>query len=330
MAEGDVLHVLIDLRLGSMPAMILNTEYPDGTTNAEEAPGAPIALDASDIIAGSFYTNWNYTENATGYYLDVATDISFTTFLAGYENLDVGFVNEYEVVDPLGLVTYYYRVRAYNDYGTSDNSNIISLTSAIIPILDFDGNTYTYVTIGTQQWLVENFRCTHYIDGTAIPNLTLAADWIADATGAYVWYNNNIVNKAGYGALYNWFAVDNAHELGITGWRVPLVADFVTLSTFLGGDALAGGILKETGTTYWSAPNVATNDYGFNLRGGGYRDTAGSFGGQKTYTALWSGTTGVPPTSADNKYLVNSTADFNDSTDPKKYGFSVRLMRDVV
>ena len=68
---------------------------------------------------------------------------------------------------------------------------------------DYDGNTYTEIVIGTQKWLVENLKSTHYRDGTAIPNRTLAADWIAeDGTvghdGAYCAYNNDLGNVPTY------------------------------------------------------------------------------------------------------------------------------------
>lgn len=43
---------------------------------------------------------------------------------------------------------------------------------ATVPtIQDMDNNTYTYVTIGSQQWLVENYKGTTYGDGTPITHL---------------------------------------------------------------------------------------------------------------------------------------------------------------
>ena len=157
----------------------------------------------------------------------------------------------------------------------SENSNIISVKTAF-EVVDVDGNVYNVVTIGSQQWMVENLKTTKYADGTPIPNLTLDADWIAeDGTpghdGAYCWYNNDIANKTPYGALYNWYAVNNAHGLSPTGWRVPTKTDWETLIVNAGGTAIAGEKLREVGPTHWNAINTGTDDYGFKLVASGER-----------------------------------------------------------
>ena len=93
-------------------------------------PGDPTATAATNILSNSFSANWNAVTGASGYYLDVATDAGFTTFVTGYNNLDVGNVTTYSVNTNLTPLTpYYYRVRAYNVNGTSGNSNVISLTT---------------------------------------------------------------------------------------------------------------------------------------------------------------------------------------------------------
>jgi len=92
-------------------------------------PSAPVALNGSEITAITFVANWQATDGATGYYLDVATDAGFTVMVAGFNNLDVGDVL-YKEVDGLGIETeYFYRVRTYNEIGASKNSNIQSLTT---------------------------------------------------------------------------------------------------------------------------------------------------------------------------------------------------------
>ena len=94
-------------------------------------PPAPVATAATNITATSFSANWNASSGADGYLLDVATDSGFTSFVQGYQDLDVGAVLTYSVANwPIGPgTTYYYRVRAYNTDGTSGNSNTITVTT---------------------------------------------------------------------------------------------------------------------------------------------------------------------------------------------------------
>jgi uncharacterized protein (TIGR02145 family) len=206
------------------------------------------------------------------------------------------------------------------------------------PLVDKDGNEYTTVIIGTQEWIVENFKSTKYADGSAIPNITDQTDWANDVIGAYCYYNNDEATyKNDYGALYNWYAVNNIAGLAYlekggvqeTGWRVPTKADTDILVAFLGGAAVAGGHLKEIGTTHWLTPNdSADNSSGFTHLPGGNRDTT-SFGyiGEGGYILT------STEVNALQVYAITSSYDqgsMNDAWTPsKEFGISVRLVRDV-
>jgi uncharacterized protein (TIGR02145 family) len=204
---------------------------------------------------------------------------------------------------------------------------------------DYDGNIYTYITIGTQQWMIQNLRTTHYGDGTVIPNLILNAVWAADLTGAYCWYNNDAVTYADYGPLYNWYAVDNAHGLpyfkrnGVfeAGWRIPANADWITLiDTILGGTLIAGGKLKETGVSHWTAPNTgATNETGFTALAAGARGPAGGFAQLGLYNFLWQSTAFDLTKAYYAAMINNSTVASYNGNDDKNNGMVVRCMRDL-
>ncbi len=87
-------------------------------------------------------------------------------------------------------------------------------------LFDIDGNGYTTVTIGTQVWMVENLRTTKYRDGSTILNAIDNQAWHNPTTGAYCNYDNNANYSQTYGRLYNWYAVNNSHNLAPTGWHV--------------------------------------------------------------------------------------------------------------
>ncbi len=97
------------------------------TPTPAPTPAAPRALRATNVTTSSFTANWNSVSGATGYRLDVSTSNSFTTYVSGYQNFNVGNTTSYNVVGLSAKTTYYYRLRAYNGSGTSPNSNVISV-----------------------------------------------------------------------------------------------------------------------------------------------------------------------------------------------------------
>jgi len=97
------------------------------TPTAAPTPAAPTALTATNVTTNSFAANWSSVGAATGYRLDLATDSSFTTYVPGYQDLDVGNTTSRNVTGLTANTFYYYRVRAYNANGTSPNSNVITV-----------------------------------------------------------------------------------------------------------------------------------------------------------------------------------------------------------
>jgi M6 family metalloprotease-like protein len=97
------------------------------TPKLPNPPAALSANPATNIKQNSFDANWNTSATATGYRLDVATNIDFTSFVTGYNDKDVGNVKTSNVSGLNARTVYYYRLRAYNTGGISVNSNIITL-----------------------------------------------------------------------------------------------------------------------------------------------------------------------------------------------------------
>ena len=131
-------------------------------------------------------------------------------------------------------------------------------------ITDADGNVYTSVTIGTQEWMTENLRTTKYSDGTSIPNVTDDAEWGNLSTGAWSHYDNDSQYEATYGKLYNWYAASNSRNVCPTGWHVPTDSEWTVLEDYLGANehnGVEGKALKAT--SGWEDDGNGTDDYGW-------------------------------------------------------------------
>lgn len=198
-------------------------------------------------------------------------------------------------------------------------------------VTDIDGNVYKTVKIGNQEWFAENLKTTKYRDGSAIPNITDNTAWSSQTAGAYCWYNNDATTyKSTYGALYNFYAVVSSRNLCPTGWHVPTDAEWTTLTNYLGGESVAGGKLKETGTTHWASPNTgATNETGFSALPGGRRNYfSGSFSIIGNY-GLWWGSPEIGTNHAWSRYLSYDLGNVGRSINIEQNGFSVRCLRDL-
>ena len=195
-------------------------------------------------------------------------------------------------------------------------------------VTDIDGNVYHTITIGTQVWMVENLKTTKYRDTTSIPNVIDNTAWSNSNTGAYCDYNNTPSNATTYGRIYNWYTVSDVHNIAPTGWHVPTDAEWSTLTTYLGGESVAGGKLKEIGTTHWESPNTgATNQTGFTALPAGYRIYDGSFRSLGKYGGWWCAREYQAET-ALLRFVYYITSDVSRTGDYKVLGFSVRCVRD--
>ena len=204
-----------------------------------------------------------------------------------------------------------------------------------------DGNEYNWVQIGNQVWMAENLAY--------LPSVNMVADGSEDAAGSYYYvfgYNGTDVNAAKattnyatYGVLYNWTAAMDGEASSTTnpsgiqgvcpaGWHLPSDAEWTELTDYLGGTSVAGGKLKETGTTHWASPNTgATNETGFTALPGGYRidnDSSGDIG----YYGFWWSATGSNAADAWFRYMDYSNSSVSRSNYYKEVGFSVRCVRD--
>jgi uncharacterized protein (TIGR02145 family) len=177
--------------------------------------------------------------------------------------------------------------------------------------------------------MVENLKTTKYTDNINIPLVTDNTAWANLTSSGYCWYNNDASTyKASYGAIYNWYALSTG-KLCPTGWHVPSDGEWTTLTTFLGGENVAGGKLKEAGTTHWLSPNTnATNETGFTALPGGLRGYSnGIFSSIGQYGYWWSSSLDF-----GNQFFVrnlfNNTVLVWKGASDKQAGLSVRCLKD--
>jgi hypothetical protein len=93
-----------------------------------QAPNAPTSPTTTSTGCAGFVASWTASatdathDAATGYLLDVSTD-NFSTFVTGYNGLNVGTLTTYGIGGLSASTTYQWRVRATNSAGTSANAS---------------------------------------------------------------------------------------------------------------------------------------------------------------------------------------------------------------
>lgn len=179
------------------------------------------------------------------------------------------------------------------------------------------------VVIGDQKWSLQNLDVERYRNGDDIPYITDPTEWSTANYGAWCYYND----EPSLGIkLYNWYAVNDPRGLAPIGWWIPTQYEWQQLSTYLGGDSVSGGKLKEEGTTHWDSPNTgADNSSGFTALGTGFRDNLGDYYSLNQEALFWTAT--EETTSVSNAYYLSYTsASLSPSSYEINYGFSVRAV----
>ena len=221
-------------------------------------------------------------------------------------------------------------------------------------VTDIDGNVYASVTNCGLTFTKQNLNVSKYSDGTPIPQVTDPTQWANLTTGAWCYNNNTTANGTTYGKLYNWYAVMGIYDaasaanpalrkkLAPTGWHVPSDVEWSNLINCLdpnadGGNTFpntAGGKMKSTGTIQagtglWQSPNTdATNASGFSGLPAGYRYNNGSLFYFIDNVGFWWSSSEANSAVAWSRNLSWDYGNATRTTYYKRYGFSVRCLRD--
>jgi len=225
-------------------------------------------------------------------------------------------------------------MQCYN--GTNWMNMIIGIGSNAVT------NLPSITTSCGQTWTTQNLSVSRYRNGDLIPEVIDATQWSNLTTGAWCWYNNDSATYAAtYGRLYNWYAVNDPRGLAPIGWHVPTDAEWNKLVICIdpaadtvcqGGCSqsfIAGGAMKEAGTSHWASPNTgATNSSRFTGLPGGARYYNGSFS-DIGLNAFWWSSAVYDTSNARSRLLFHNYAYVSRSSYCfKSSGFSVRLVRD--
>ena len=234
-------------------------------------------------------------------------------------------------------------------WGTDATTSTTAFSPCGTTITDIDGNSYNTVLIGSQCWTKENLRVRKYNNGTAIGfnaeggSGGISSTWENSTIGLHAIYASDSTittpsNLTKYGYLYNWYAAKGIYTTGNiastdtanicpAGWHVPTYAEWTTLFTELGGESVAGGMMKSKGTAYWNSPNTgATNESGFLALPGGYRMQNGSFNDIGNSAIFWSNTENDNSSAWCNS-LSNSNAFVSRNSSDKRIGACIRCIR---
>lgn len=304
-----------EISFTTSPAILpsLTTKAPNSVTQTSAISGGYTTTDGGAPITVRGIC-WSTTENPSIALITKTTDgIGTGAFTSSLSGLTMGF-------------TYYVRAYATNSIGTSYGEQK-SFTLDPAHLTDVDGNVYDTITIGTQTWMKENLKTTSYLDGSPIPNITNSNLWGRQTVGSYCWYNDAVTNKGTYGALYNFYTVQDSRELCPIGWHVPSKEEWAVLTTYLGGESVAGKKLMESGSTHWQPFNSATNESGFTALPGGDRYNNGFYfiGGKGS----WWTSTEYDSDDAWSPAMASSYIDVRTYQSEKFVGLSVRCVKDL-
>lgn len=207
--------------------------------------------------------------------------------------------------------------------------------SILCQVTDIDNNTYQTTVINGTEWMAENLRVSRFNNGDIIPNIVNDSVWANTNNPAFCYQNNDSINYAFSGKLYNYYTVSDQRNVCPQGWSVPSYNDFFELVNFL--DSLhpnnVGFVLKDS--VGWPNPaHNGSNIYGFNGIPNGWRDDNGFV--HLGVSDMSFCTTTQDTSSLSDYYYFTVRGDTNSIfptygfySDPPNYGDAIRCKRTV-
>ncbi|OIQ15319.1 MAG: hypothetical protein BM557_11850 [Flavobacterium sp. MedPE-SWcel] len=218
------------------------------SVGGDVAVATPVASAATNISYTGFTANWGTVAGATSYTLDVSTSSDFSSFVSGYEDLDVSDVTSYAVTGLDPDTTYYYRVMAVAPASTSGESSVINLTTGIQNVWDGAVWTAGFVPSVIDEAIIEGFYDSG-VEGefTASTMLINPGGSIEISSGTTITVANGINNTQAASAIL----IENNGNLIQTNSN----------ATNVGGAQVqkSTSLLYRLDYTLWSAPVTGQN-----------------------------------------------------------------------
>lgn len=304
-------------------ATLTVNEASDITDTSAKLQGTVVNNGGGEIYYQGFFYSMLYTNPEFNNGLMEIVDDLETTF-------------SYTLTDLQPSTTYYYRAFADNEAGFG-MSEVKSFTTkpkqATNTFIDErDGNEYTYVSIGGQQWMAENLAYLPSVTSTNVNSFTEPCYYVYGYEGTSANAAKTTTNYKNYGVLYNAPAAENACP---SGWSLPSDEDWKQLeiahgmsqaeADMTGGRGATAGIQMKAKTS-WSDGQNGTDIYAFAaLAGGRYESMTSDFVTMGTHGFWWTSY----PYSTSHTY--NRTIYANSLVarhyNSNKSGYSVRCVK---
>ena len=202
---------------------------------------------------------------------------------------------------------------------------------------DVEGNSYSTVKIGNQWWMAENLKVKKFRNGLPVLQSETNNMWNENQSSMC-----NYNNSPSAGILYNFYVITDSNNIAPAGWHIPSDQEWKELEQTLGMTAAdaeklnwrgakEGEKLKKEGFQYWrNYTGVwASNESGFSAISDGCRMFSGEFSNPNGpgFMGFW-WTSSSNGEEAWYRHLDYKNANVFRFYGPKKYGFSVRCVKD--
>ena len=290
---------------GSIMVSIVEPTLPDSL------PEANFEADLTDIKVGA---EVHFTDTLSKY-----ATAWFWDFGDGHTSAEQSPSHIYDSVG-----TYHVKLKVINPTGMDSliKENYINVDSTIEyggGVTDIDGNHYSTVIIGEQEWMAENLKVGTYKDGT--PITYNEGQWDV-GQAYYCWYENDSAQYApNYGALYSQSAVASGN-LCPDGWHIPINTEWLDLTGYIADQGFENRqALALKSNTGWLDDGNGTDGFGFSALPAGVRTLDNTFSGLETEGWWYGGSRALIMNSEYEFVTLNFYGDYVS-------GFTVRCVKD--